>query len=242
MWVILGCLLVFIMFCGLFTAIKRIWFCHWVFALLVISSAIFFTVLGLGLIIGGSVTKDSLDDLWDNNDTDNGIQQAFGELYSSADTIYCKAAPYNCVWYVTHPVLAANITTSPIELSTTIRNVQQCKDGLSEAYKDYNIDFDDVGELSDYLDYFGDIEEEYEWSGVCEQKEVYYFWDSAAGKPGKGCKDSIKDDLIDGIVIPVGIGYLIIGMFLWIISFIQFGLCCRDKNETVKDSHSFSRV
>lgn len=86
--VILGCLLIFVMLCGLFTAVKRICFCHWMFAFIVIISALFFTILGLGLIIGGSVTKESLDELCDNNNTDNGIQQAFGELYSSADTIY----------------------------------------------------------------------------------------------------------------------------------------------------------
>jgi len=150
------------MACGLFTAVKRIAFCHWIFAILVIFSAIFFVALGIALIAISQEYKNELDDLCSENQMDSDFQKAFGELYSSADTIYCKAAPFNCVCYVQHAVIAVNITTSPIELPTTIRNVQECRDGLEEAYKDYNIDFDDTSGLSDYLGYFGEIEEDYE--------------------------------------------------------------------------------
>jgi hypothetical protein len=150
-----------------------------------------------------------------------------GNLYSSADTIFCKSIPNGCVCYLTHipPLSSTNITYSPIELSTTVKSVQECRDYISNAYANYNIDFESTSELIEYLDYFGDIERDYECSGICDKKEVYYFSDSSNGEPPKGCKNSIKENLLDGQVLPIGITYLVVGLLVAVVAIIQFGLC-----------------
>lgn len=123
--ILLGIILIFVMICGLCTAWKRFLCCHWIFAIIVIFSSIFFLALGLALIILSQEYKKELTKLCSDGQKNSDFQKAFAELYDSADTIYCKAAPYNCVCYVKHVVTSANITTSLVELPTTIRNVQQ---------------------------------------------------------------------------------------------------------------------
>lgn len=229
--VILGGILVFVTLCGLCTAWKRLLLCHWVFAFIVTLAAMIFLALGIGLIVASAQAKEQLNDLWAGGEADTDFQRALQELYSKADIIYCKTPPIGCVCYTTHTPVATNITFSLVETANTVRNVQTCKEHLEKAYSQYGIDFSSVEEYVEYLDYFKKIEEEYDWSGICDKKQVYYFSDSSRGEPPKRCKEAIQDELLDGEVLPIGIGYLVTGIVVTVIWIIQYGLCCRDKEQ-----------
>lgn len=98
------------------------------------------------------------------------------------------------------------------------------------AFADFNVDFSDLTEAIEYFDYFGEIEEKYSCSGICTVQKKYYFYDASKGFPPKRCKDSIKDKYLLGEVLGYGIGYTVSGGILFLVWFIQYGLCCRKKN------------
>jgi hypothetical protein len=225
--IILGVLLLFIMCCGIGTAIKRLCFCHWLFATLIIFSTIFFVALGIAIMMISEQTKSDLTEQCNSSNSDSDFQKAVENLYSSADTFYCIATPTGCPCQVSHVVTGGDRTyiTSPIETPFTVTNVQECRDFLQENYGEYVVDFDSTDEIVEYLDLFGKIEDSYSCSGICTIKPVYYFSDSTDGEPEKKCEDSIKNDVLDGIILPIGICYFIIGMMVLVVAIIQFGLC-----------------
>mmetsp|Transcript_17479 Transcript_17479/g.15412 ORF Transcript_17479/g.15412 Transcript_17479/m.15412 type:complete len:263 (+) Transcript_17479:236-1024(+) len=220
------------MLCGLFTAIKRICFCHWLFAILMTIFTVFFIFLGIALIAISVVASDQLNEACSSANSDGDFQKALSELYTRSDSFYCADA--QCVCYVGlyngHGKNVAFVTVA--ETSTSVTNVQGCSGSLEAAYADYGIDFSDINEIIEYLDLFGKVEKEYSCSGICTQQSIYYFSDSSQGAPEKSCKEPIDEELLKGEILPMGIGYTIIGALLFIVFFIQYGLCCRkDKEE-----------
>ena len=158
------------------------------------------------------------------------------ELYSTSDSFYCVAPPSGCSCYLSH-----NAGTSPrsyYSTSPTIYNVQDCTAYLAAAYANYGVSFDDINEIIEYLDYFGEIEDEYNCSGICSMLNVYYFSNSNNGQPEKKCQAAITDDILTDQVQAMGIGYFITGCIAFIVLFIQYGLCCR-KNRTGGDTRKF---
>ncbi len=128
--------------------------------------------IGIGL-------SDQLEELCSSNNTDGEFQQALNELYSRSDSFYCNT---NCGCYVGPTVyVTGKINSSHID-TTLNTNVQDCRTFLEAAYAGYNIDFDDIDDIIKYLDLFGEIEKEYECSGICTTQTVYYFGDASKGK------------------------------------------------------------
>jgi hypothetical protein len=226
---ILGCILFFMTLCGVCTAVKRFCFCHWIFAILVTLAVVIFLALGIAIIVIAKMAAQELDDLCASGDTSSDLAKSLNELYTKSDTFYCVAPATGCTCFVTHtPGDGGSYSTT--ETASTVRNVQGCSDKILAAFASFNVDFSDLTEAIEYFDYFGEIEEKYSCSGICTVKPKYYFYDSSKGQPSKRCKDSIKDEYLLGEVLGYGIGYTISGGILFLIWFIQYGLCCRRKN------------
>ncbi|CAI2380281.1 unnamed protein product [Moneuplotes crassus] len=231
-FVILGCFLFFVCVCGACISLKRVCLVHCCFTLMVTLSFIVFLVTGIGLIVGTELIVKEMDKACEDPNA-GGISESFRELYASADTIYCINGITGCECYVNSTRLVGPGYTMVNSSSTVIR-VQQCTAHLEEAYADYGVSFDDLNAIMEYLTYFGDIEREYKCSGICTFKNKYYFSDINIGAPEKTCFDVIRDDIILGDVRNYGIGYTVSGAVLFIIWFVQYGLCCRKKKNARK--------
>ena len=162
-----------------------------------------------------------------NKYSSDTINTFIDRLYENADQIYCVASS-GCKWYATYvaPTSPRTYVMSTISTSSTVTSVQGCKSYLHSAYK-YLIYEGDIDSIIKYLNYFGEIEKGYTCSGVWTMMPIYYFSDCSTTKPSKKCQDSIRDDIFLGEVVPMGIGFLIIGCILFLVWFIQYGLCCR---------------
>lgn len=222
-FLIIGCILIFLCMCGACIAMKRFCLIQCCFALFITIGFVLFLTVGIIIIVVTGVVADEMDKACANPDTSD-IAQAFNELYSSVDPYYCVASACTC-----YSTLHVGAGYSAVNTSSTITKVQQCTDHLEQAYANYGISFDDLGEIQEYLDHFGTIEKEYSCSGICLIKNRYYFSDINNGIPTKLCFDSIKNDLVLGDVRNYGIGYTVTGSVLFVIWFIQYGLCCRKK-------------
>ena len=220
----------FLLACGIGTSIKRFCFCHWLFAIILSFFTIFFIALGIALIAIALVSSDELEKLCSDNNSDSDFQQALNDIYDNADEIFCVNRAFGCVCdtgtYIPPTKLPGSYANGDV-VSGTVKKVQECTEHLEEAYADYNIDFDDINDIIEYLNYFGEIETDYECSGVCTRRVVYYFSDSSKGAPPDRCYESIDEDMLKGEILPMGIGYAIIGAFIFTITFVQYGLCCR---------------
>lgn len=208
---------------------KRFCLVHCCFSFIVTLAFILFLFAGILLIVLTTAIADEMDTACDP--TSNGdVVEAFRELYSTANTIYCVNSATGCECYSngTNPS-ATGVGYTAVNSSSTVVNVQSCSDHLEQAYANYGIDFDSTSELAEYLGHFGNIEKEFSCSGICTLQNRYYFSDINNGVPSKTCFDVIKDDLILGDVRGYGIGYTVAGVVLFVIWFIQYGLCCRKK-------------
>ena len=106
-----------------------------------------------------------------------------------------------------------------------VTKLQQCSTlSIQTAYGNYTVSVDDIDDFLVYLDYFGDIEEEYSCSGVCNYEVVYYFSNTLNGRPEKECYKSIRDELLLGEMRGMGIGFVVSGIVLLIVIFVQYGL------------------
>jgi hypothetical protein len=232
---LLGLILVFIMCFGMCVAVKRYSCPHWLFAITISFFMIFFLTLGIALIAIAVVFADQLDELCSSSSTDSDFQTALAELYSRSDTFYCVAVN-GCLCYTgaTYNPADKAGSTNINGTAGTVTRVQECTVYLEAAYASYNVDFDDVGDLVTYLDLFGDLESEFDCSGICTIQSVYYFSDSSNGLPTQKCQDPIRDDVLLSDILGMGIGYLVTGLVILLVWFIQYGLCCRE--EEIYDS------
>ena len=233
---IIGCFLIFMCCCGGCIAWKRYCLVQCVFSILLTISMLLLLTLGIILIVVTNMVAEEMDVACDpTNTSGNSISEAFNELYTSADSIYCVASN-GCVCYESSGRLVGGgytVTNS----SSTVTNVQGCTTYLESAYADYGVSFDDINAIVEYLDYFGEIERDYKCSGICTIKTKYYFSDINIGAPAKTCFDAIRNDLILGDVQGYGIGYTVSGCLLFVIWFVQYGLCCR-KNLNAKQGQT----
>jgi hypothetical protein len=228
-FLIIGCILMLLCLCGSCVSYKRKCPVHWIFAAFLTICTLVLLVVGILTIVATTIIASAMDDAC-AADSDSSISESFRELYSSADTFYCVASN-GCVCYST---LHVGPGFSATNTSSTVTNAQGCTSFLETAYADYGIDFDGEGGISEYLGYFGDIEKDFKCSGMCDLKPKYYFSDINNGIPVKVCLDSIKNDLILGEVQGYGIGYTIAGAVLFMIWFVQYGLCCRKNPDAEK--------
>lgn len=177
--IIAGILLLFTMCCGFCTAMKRICFFHYLFAIMITIFTLFFLVLGILLISIAVISSNKLDELCSSVNSNSDIQKAMKELYLRADTFYC-AASWGCyIGPVNWVNGKTNASTTDSSLNT---NVQGCKAQIEAAYANYGVSFNDINDIITYLDLFGKIESEYSCSGIWIKQTVYYFSDSSKGK------------------------------------------------------------
>lgn len=142
---------------------------------------VFFLVIGITLIAIAIVSSDQLDEACSSTNSDGDFQKALRELYSRADAFYCTQA--DCTWYVgTYTPGPSRTAITPTNTTTSVDNVQGCQARLTAAYADYGVDFSDINDIIEYLDYFGDVEKEYKCSGICTKQDIYYFSVASAGK------------------------------------------------------------
>lgn len=218
------------------TACKRLCCCHWLLAITITLSSTFFLAIGIGMIYGSIYASNTLDDIWGTSGNNSSLGESFSKLYSSADNIYCVSTSSGCtcqtlvaVTSTTRSSTTAAYITSRTTGTGIVTKVQACTSYLQTAYANYGIKFDNINAISTYLDYFGEIESKYSCSGMCTKLPVYYFSNSNAGVPTDKCNDSIQNKLLKGEFQMYGIGFTCIGGVLFIIWFIQYGLCCRKK-------------
>uniref|UniRef100_A0A7S3JFY2 Tetraspanin family protein n=1 Tax=Euplotes harpa TaxID=151035 RepID=A0A7S3JFY2_9SPIT len=187
---------------------------------------------------GGTKAADEFDKVCSSNNADNDFQKAVNELYTRADSFYC--ASLGCVCYATYVATGDRVyVTSPIKTSSTVVQVQECSTYLQNAYKNYGIDFSDINQIITYLNYFGEIESAYSCSGICTKKGIYYFSDCSTKQPTKKCQSAITEDILKGEIVPMGIGFFIIGFVMFVVFSIQYGLCCR-KSHSSEDKYNES--
>lgn len=228
-FLIFGFILFFLALCGGCIAWKRFCVVQCFFSIFITLAFIFFYIFGISLLILTTNIGDALDKACDP--TENGdVVEAFRELYVSANTIYCVSSSTGCECYSdgSNPN-AAGVGYTAINSSSTVVNVQSCTDHLEQAYANYGIDFDSTSDLAEFLGHFGTIEKEFKCSGICTLQNRYYFSDINIGVPEKTCIDVIKDELVLGEVRGFGIGYTVTACILFLIWFVQYGLCCRAK-------------
>lgn len=194
-------------------------------------SFIIFLTAGIVLFIASGKVVAEMDKACGPNGS-NSIAKSFNELYTNADTIYCKTSG-GCVCYSSDPALVNGGTIVGTETSSTVIKVQEWITYLEAAFANYGISFSGIGEIQKYLDYFGEIEKAYKCSGICTVKAIYYFSSIGNGIPKSNCFSSIRNKLILGDIRNYGIGYIVTGVVLFVIWFIQYGLCCR-KNQNAR--------
>jgi len=176
---ILGLVLIFMMLCTLCIAWKRYCCVQLIYTFLLTLFFIIYLVLGIVIAYVATYSADELEKLCtEDSGANNDFQKAMNELYSSADEIYCRSTLDACLCEPFSHSTVGGERVAPYETTGSggISNVQGCSDNLQDAYADYDIDFNSVNEIVDYLDYFGDIEEEYSCSGICDYQSVYYFF------------------------------------------------------------------
>lgn len=195
---------------------------------------IFFLALGIALIAIAVVFADQLDELCSDSNSDSSFQTSLAELYSRSDSFYCVAVN-GCICYTgptyipsDKPLGSTNTDTGAANIVT---KVQECTVYLEAAYADYDVDFDDIDAIIRYLDLFGDLEKEFSCSGICTIQSVYYFSDSSQGQPTQKCQDPMRDEVLLSDVLGMGIGYVVTGVVILFVWFIQFGLCCREETD-----------
>lgn len=233
-WV--GIFIIIIMLCGFWLVWKRSPVVQWFFMLMTLTAMWFFVIVGIGLLYGANYAIDEINEVCDGGDNDSDLAKAFDELYETSDTIFCVDASSGCVCYLNHiPIGGARASATYISSpSPTIRTVQECSSYLETAFADYDVDFDGVSDIEEYLGYFGEIEESYSCSGVCNYQSVYYFSNSENGAPEKKCQEFITDDILRDIVGLIGIAYLSTGCAFFLIWCVQYGFCCRNQNNRKK--------
>ena len=162
------------------------------------------------------------------------FQKAMNDLYESAYTVYWRSGTINCECnlgtYV--PILLDGNRQDAYAVNNIngVTKLQQCSTlSIQTAYGNYTVSVDDIDDFLVYLDYFGDIEDEYSCSGVCNYEVVYYFSNTLNGRPEKECYKSIRDELLLGEMRGMGIGFVVSGIVLLIVIFVQYGLWCREE-------------
>lgn len=159
---ILGCILIFLTFFGLCTAVKRYCFCHCLFAIFITLCTAIFLGIGIAIIIISQEAVKEIDELCDSNNSDSDLAKSLNEIYDTPDSFYCIAPNNGCTCFVTHtPTDNGSKSYVMVETSATVRNVQGCSAFIIEAFKDYNVDFSDIQDAIEYFDLFGEIEEGY---------------------------------------------------------------------------------
>lgn len=181
------------------------------------------------MIVASYEVADIMDTMCTDSSSSSDIAKSLKSLYTECDTFYCVAPPNGCTCYVQLPVPTDGGSYSTVSTTSTVTNAQGCSDYLQTAFADYDIDFSDLNEIITYLDYFGEIEESYSCAGICTIRSKYYFYNSVVGYPTKSCLSSIKEELVEGEIRNFGIGYTVTAGVLFIIWFVQWGLCCRKK-------------
>lgn len=80
-----------------------------------------------------------------------------------------------------------------------------------------------------FMNFLGEIEEENECSGVCQQQGLYYFSDVSKGVPKKNCKEEFAKEMKRSFG-NYGIGCIIIGFLLCIPCLLHIPLLfsCKD--------------
>ena len=234
-----GCFILFIMLCGFCIVWKRFCCIQFLYILTITFAVLFFVAVGIVLIVVADVFKSGLEDSCSGGS--GSIAEAFNELYSTSDNIYCKTNTTGCTC---EPLAAGHVIdpTSPRTSYITtggISNVQGCSAQLRTTFESYGVEFSGTSEIVEYLDLFGDIEKEYKCSGICTKQGVYYFYDIAGGNPETECTEKIKSELIEGVIAATGITYVVTGCFIAVIWFIQYGLCCRKKQQPGSESRKF---
>lgn len=114
---------------------------------------------------------------------------------------------------------------------SVVTNVQGCKEKLEAAYTNYVIPFDSLDDLVRFLNYFGELEDKYDCSGVCTYKPVYYFSNSGDGFPDRKCEIPLREDILLGEILPIGVGFVIISLVIFVVMFIHWGFFCRKKDK-----------
>ncbi|CAI2387492.1 unnamed protein product [Moneuplotes crassus] len=229
-----GIVLLFVMACGMGTATKRYCFLHYTFGIFLSLVTVLFIILGVAMTAIGFGLADQLQELCSSENTDSDFQEAMNELYFRCDTFYCTVL---CPCYIGSTLYFTGKTAATINPYDNTK-VQDCRQYIQAAYSTYNLEFSDIDHIVEFLDYFGEIEMEYKCSGICKLQTVYYFGDSSRGEPPKTCKDPIREDLLIGEMGLMGIGYLIIGVALFVVLFVQYGLCCREKDDRYSEDDS----
>ncbi len=90
-----------------------------------------------------------------------------------------------------------------------------------------------MNKLKDVYGYLGDVEEEFDCSGVCTKKGIYYFSDVTRGQPTDSCKASLKGKWLSRNVTNYGVGFLIMALFICVPWILNFVLCCLPGKGTI---------
>jgi len=145
---------------------------------------VIFLAVGIAVITIAEEAIRDIDYLCDNESTESGLAEALDEIYTIPSVFYCEAPSDGCTCYVTH-VPSDNVSKSYslVQTSSTVTNVQGCSAYIMESFKDYDVEFSDIQDAIEYLDYFGEIEKEYKCSGICTAQSTYFYYDSSKGQP-----------------------------------------------------------
>lgn len=207
--------------------------------------------LGLGAaLVGVSIgVQKAIDEICDGDSTAK-YNDMITKLYTESDKFYCEVDPgvlmgdtsddVGCRCKVSDAAVVAALTasgrTTPQDFDAatgTIKNVQECEKELTTLYESSGAKevfgdntSDGLSKYKKYLNYLGDIEADYECSGICVKQNFYYFSDINAGIPEVSCKDKIKNEVAGKQIGMFGYGGLAIAIALCLPWLMHFPMYC----------------
>ena len=214
-----------------------------------------FFLLAVLFIGGGEAMKAGIDEACDGegNDISKTINEVYTQVDSFYATGTCPVYP--APGYTpasptrTMTGTACGVQWCPVNDLVTSYNNLPIKDFIGDLETDYisvevdaentdnNADilackkwpktvFKKLNQFNEILGILGEIEAEYDCSGVCTKQNIYYFSDTREGEPDDSCKDSIKNKYIQSKVTNYGIGFIVMALFIFLPWILNFVLCC----------------
>ena len=163
--VILGGFLIIISVIGMLLSWKSHWSVIILYSFFVTLGTLFFLAMGIVLIVVGARGAKEIKEMCSSKNADSDFQKSFNELYFYADLIYCRPPVTGCMCYTKHSPSNSErsyVTTQTENFPGAVTNVQGCKEHLEKAYTNYVIPFNKVDDLIEFLNYFGELESEYD--------------------------------------------------------------------------------
>jgi len=201
---------------------------YWLFTIVLALLSLAVIILGVIMIVIASNFANEIEAACTT--PNSNFSRDLASIYTISSAYYCVTG-LGCQWYVGPNYLTHDkgLGATNLKTSHSVTNTQEWSAFYSRAISVYGITFSTPEDTIDFLNYFGEIEKDFNCSGICNKETVFYFSDSSKGAPSKSCRGPIEEDLLKGEIIPLGIYYLLTGISMVCILILHLGLCFKKK-------------